>query len=67
MWLSTFEIRAGVALLRYRNRAENTVLMCEQTPDPVWFSCRLKSYLLDAYVESINGEFWVWHEYTLFF
>ena len=30
----------GAASLRYRNRAEITVLMCEQKPYPVWFSCR---------------------------
>ena len=30
-------------LLRYRNRAEITVLECEQKPYAVWFSCR-RSY-----------------------
>ena len=34
----------GVGSLRYRNRAEITVLMYEQKPYPVWFSCRRKSY-----------------------
>ena len=28
MWLSTFQDRHGAASLRYRNRVENTVLMC---------------------------------------
>ena len=32
--------------LRYRNRAEVTLLMCEQRPYPVWFSCQCKSYPL---------------------
>ena len=32
-------------LLRYRNRAEITVLVCEQKPYAVWFSCRrMRSY-----------------------
>ena len=39
-----FRDRRGQALLRYRNRAEITVLMCKQKPSPVWFSCRHKSY-----------------------
>ena len=30
--------------LRYRNRAKNTILMCEQKPYPQWFSCRRKGY-----------------------
>ena len=30
--------------LRYRNRAEITVVMCEQKPHLVWFSRRRKSY-----------------------
>ena len=30
--------------LRYRNRAEITVVMCEQKPYLVWFSRRRKSY-----------------------
>ena len=41
-----FGDRRGAASLRYRNRAENTILMCEQKPDPVRFSCRRKSYPL---------------------
>ena len=32
------------ALLYYGNRADVTVLVCEQKPYPVWFSCRRKSY-----------------------
>ena len=27
-----------------RNGVEITVLMCEQKPDPIWFSCRHKTY-----------------------
>ena len=27
---------------RYRNRAKITVLMCENKPYPLWFSCRRK-------------------------
>ena len=37
--------RHGAASLRYRNRAEITVLMWEQKAYPVWFPCRRKSYL----------------------
>ena len=33
----------GAASLRYRNRAKITVLVCEQTPYQLWFSCRRKS------------------------
>ena len=39
-----FRDRRGAASLRYRNRAEITVLMCKHKPYPVWFSCRRKSY-----------------------
>ena len=39
-----FRDRRGADSLRYRNRAKITVLMCEQKPYPVWFSCRRKSY-----------------------
>ena len=37
---------ARAASLRYRNRAEITVFMCEHKSYPVWFSCRRmrKSY-----------------------
>lgn len=41
---SHFRDRRGVASLRYRNRAEITVLVCEEKPYPVWFSCWHKSY-----------------------
>ena len=34
----------GAASLRYRNRAEIFVLICEQKPYPLWFSIRRKSY-----------------------
>ena len=37
IWHSTFEI--GAASLRHGNRTEITVLMCEQEPHPVLFSC----------------------------
>ena len=43
MWLSSLEIGTG-ASLRYRNRAKITVLMSEQKPYPVQFSCQRKSY-----------------------
>ena len=35
-----FRDRCGEALLRYKNRTEITVPMCEQEPYPVWFSFR---------------------------
>ena len=38
-----FRDRRGAASLCYRNCAEITVLMCEQKPYQVWFSCRRKS------------------------
>ena len=38
-----FRDRCVAASLRYRNRAEITVLMSEQKPYPVWFPCRRKS------------------------
>ena len=38
-----FRDRLGEASLRYRNRAEITVCMCEQKPYPVGFSSRRKS------------------------
>ena len=34
----------GAASLRYRNRAEIFVLICEQKPYPLWFSIRRKTY-----------------------
>lgn len=39
--------RRSFAPLRpcYENRAEFTILMCEQEPHPVWLSCRRKSYM----------------------
>ena len=42
MWLH-FRDRRN-ASLRYRNRAEITVLMCEQKLYPVWLSRRCKSF-----------------------
>ena len=32
--------------MRYRNRAEITIPMCEKKPYLVWFSCMRKSYLV---------------------
>ena len=34
----------GADSLSQRNRVEITVLLCEQSPYPVWFSCRRKSF-----------------------
>ena len=39
-----FRDRRAAVSLRYRNRAEITVVMCELQPYPIWFSCRHKSY-----------------------
>ena len=39
-----FPIRRCAASLRHRNRAEITVLVCEQNPSPVWFAWLRKSY-----------------------
>ena len=36
--------RRGASSLDYRNRAQITILMCEQKFYLVWFSCRHKSY-----------------------
>ena len=41
-----FKDRRGAASLRYRNRTEITVLMCEQELHPVLFSGLRKSYLV---------------------
>ena len=39
-----FQDRRGAALLRYKNRAEITVLMCEQKPyHVVWFRVGAKA------------------------
>ena len=43
----------GEASLRYRNRAEITVFMCEQKPYPVWFSRQRKSYPISVKTESV--------------
>ena len=40
-----FRNRRETASLRYRNRAEITVVTCEQNPYPVWLSWRCESYL----------------------
>ena len=34
----------GAASLRLRNRAEITVLVYEQKPSPLWFSCQCENY-----------------------
>ena len=39
-----FQDPLGAAWLLYSNRADITVPMCEQKPNPVWFSCRRRSY-----------------------
>ena len=41
-----FRDRRGAASLRYKKRAKITVVMCEQKPYPVWFSCMRKSYFV---------------------
>ena len=38
-----FRDNTGAASLRYRDRAEITVVMCEQMPYTIWPSCRRKS------------------------
>ena len=37
-----------VASLRYKNRAEITVFICEQKRYPVWFPCRRKTYPVEC-------------------
>ena len=46
IWYVTrhFRDQHVAASVRYRNRAEITVLICEQKPYPTWFSCRRKSH-----------------------
>ena len=39
-----FKRSARRSLARYRNRAEISVLICEQKPYPLWFLCWRKSY-----------------------
>ena len=50
IWSVTLQFRdlCGAASLCCRKRAEITVLMCEQKPYSVWFSCRRKSCPLDG-------------------
>ena len=45
IWNAPLSRWRGAALLRYRNRAEITVLIFEQKPYPVWFLRRRKSIL----------------------
>ena len=44
VWPPIRYVTPGAASLRYRNRAEIFVLMCEQKPSPLWFSIRRRSY-----------------------
>ena len=44
VWPPIWYVTPGAASLRYRNRAEIFVLICEQKPYPLWFSIRRKSY-----------------------
>ena len=48
--IRNFRVRRGTGSLRYSAECgrfemlrEITVFMCEQKPNPVWFSCRRKS------------------------
>ena len=43
IWTMLSDHRRGAASPRYRNRAKITVLMCQQKPYPVRFSCPRKS------------------------
>ena len=43
MWLFTLRDPRGASSLRYRNRTEISVLICEQKPYPLWFLCWRKS------------------------
>ena len=45
IWYVTlhFKRSARCSFARYRNRAEISVLICEQKPYPLWFLCRRKS------------------------
>ena len=45
IWYVTLHFRdpRGAASLRYRNRVEISVLICEQKPYPLWFLCWRKS------------------------
>ena len=52
-----FTDERGEDSLRYRNRAEITVLMCEQKPYPVGFLSRRESHLL--YCEHSLNLFWI--------
>ena len=51
----------GTASFRYRNRAEITVLMCEQRHYLVWFSCRRKSFIVWTYNYEWHGIDWCKH------
>ena len=44
-----FQDRRGAALLRYKNRTEITVHMCDKKPYPEWFSCVRKSYPMNLH------------------
>ena len=67
-----FRDRHVAASLRNRNRVKITVLMCEQKPYPIWFSCRRTrksypiwrehSFKLDSYEKCYH----IWKEYLYF-
>ena len=44
-----------VTEIRYGNRAKLTLLMCEEKPYPVWFSCRRKSSLFKLEIARRKG------------
>ena len=49
MWLSRLEIGAAQIRSLTKIAPKSTVLMCEQKPYLVWFSCQHKSYLVSGY------------------
>ena len=52
-----FLYRRGAASLRYRNRAEVTVLMCQPKHYPVWFSCRRDRYPILKCKQNLSLDF----------
>ena len=66
MWLSCIQrsLLRSFSPIRYRNRAQITVLMCEQKPYPVWFSCMRKTYLVEC-EHSLRLFSWQVHLLTL--
>jgi len=49
MWLSPLEIGAAQLRSVTETAPKSTVVMCEQNPYLVWFSCQHKSYLVSGY------------------